>query len=243
MKRAYVFGVSLVALIGCSSGPAINTTKTAFALPPGATQADSDDKTVSLGVPSGWRVGVSSSMSQADLMSGMGSSGGDSGMPPMPSGGDSGNGDAAAAVDALNKMSAQMEADAKKAEAEALAKLKEKGIIIHCINSSKPIPGEKPTQFYVLKQSQGGNWNWADAEKSEDGQFKTKPTATKVTLPIGQALRMQDTWQLVDGANFTQVSYVIPNGKDLYSIRFITEESPEVVTTIDKQVAESFRVN
>ncbi len=174
-------------------------------------------------------------MGKADLMSGMVGSGGDSG---SASGGE---GDAA--MNAIHDMENQVDADSKKEEEAALAKLKEEGIIIHCVNSSKPIPGEKPTQFYVKKQSQGGNWSWEDAEKSEFGQYKTKPKATKVTLPIGQASRMQDTWQLVDGANYSVISYVIPNGKDLYTIRFITEEPIETLTAIDKQVAESFRIN
>ena len=144
---------------------------------------------------------------------------------------------------ALGDMVKQSEAEAKKEEQAALDKYKAEGIILHCVNSSRPTPGEKPTTFYLKKQSQGGNWTWEDAEKSEVGQFKNKPKATKLTLPTGQALRFQDTWQLIDGANYTQVSYVIPNGKDLYTLRFITEESAETVTGIDKQVAESLRIN
>lgn len=235
MNRSTLILLAGLSIIGCSSGPAIVVTKTAFVLPPGATQAQSDDKSVTVGLPGGWRVGVSGGMSSHDMMSGMV---GDAGS------GASGDNSASGELGkALGDMAKQNEAEMKKEEQEALEKYKAEGIILHCVNSSKPIPGEKPTAFYIKKQSQGGNWSWEDAEKSEVGQYKTKPKAAKIALPIGQAIRMQDTWQLVDGANYTEISYVIPNGKDLYTLRFITEESAEVLTGIDKQVAESFRIN
>ncbi len=231
--RIFIGVLLAVSLVGCKGGPAISVKKAAPLLPSGFTKGESDDKVASLGVPPGWRQGVDRMMTMGSALADVGASAGGDSAQPMPE-------DLSKSLDDMTKQG-EAEADAK--EKESLEKLKAKGIIINCINSSKPTPGEERTHFYLLKQSQGGNWTWEDAEKSEVGQYKTKPKATKVTLPIGEALRMQDSWQLIDGMNYTMISYVVPNGPDLYTLRFITEESPETVTSIAQQVAESLRIN
>jgi len=131
-----------------------------------------------------------------------------------------------------------------KDEEEAhLGRLKKKGIILMCTSKGKRILDEDPTRFYVKLESQNGNWTWEDAAKAQADRFNGKITPTTVTLPIGKAYRMQQTWQKANGAMHTVIVYAIPNGRDLYSLRFITEEPAEVVTSIEKQVADSLRIN
>ncbi len=230
MRTALIF-LAAVAVIGCGDGPALTVKKVPFSLPAGFTEGASDDKVVQLAIPSGWRQGVdrlSGSMGMGDLS---GLAGG-----TMPSDPD--------AAKAIQQMSADIDKAESEGEKKELAKLKEKGIIIHCITvGARPTIGETRTRFVVHKETKGSNWNWDDAHQLEAGAYLHKPVAKEVDLPIGKAHRMEETKTLVDGGVYTIISYVIPNGKDLYSLRFITQESASVIQQIEKQVADSIRIN
>lgn len=226
MKSRVLCFLPLLAL-GCYSGPAIVPKEVAFTPTNGMTEGGSDDGKVKIGIPSGWRQGVDRAMSGFD--SGMLGQG--DGSTPQ--------GEAGAALEQLSK---EIDKMGDEAEKEQLEKLKAKGIIVHVINGSKPIIGEQRTKFIVKRESDSANWTWEMAEKFEKKQFLHNQTPKTVQLPIGEARRFEETRQLVDGANFTQISYIVISGKDLYSLRFITEEAPEAVKSIDKQVAESLRI-
>ena len=212
-------------------GGGVEVKKVAFMLPQGWTKAESEDKSVAAAVPPGFRQG-------ANTIFGMGN----------PFAGNIANDPAAAQMTtdekrALEQMSSSMSEMAKEDEMKNLDKLAKKGIILHCVSTGKPTPGEELTRFYVKKKSQNMNWTWLDSDASEQDCFKEKQKATEVKLPIGLAHRMQATWQLGDGASYTQISYLIPNGRDLFVLRFITVEPPEVITRNEKEVAESLRIN
>jgi hypothetical protein len=239
MKSVGAFLVAALVIAGCSQSPAIVVKSSAEAIPGGWTKGASEDQSVTLGVPSGWRQGADRGMTPADMMPGGLDSGGTD-PSGMPMGGDGGAGSEAS--QALGGMMANMEKEAAEEEKKAMEALKAKGIILQCVSTGKPTIGEERTRFYVKKESQGGNWSWDEADAKEAGSYVKKPTPTTVQLPIGTAHRMEESRQLIDGSTRTHVSYIIPNGKDLYLLRFVTVEQGNVVTSIDKEVAQSLRI-
>lgn len=221
--------IPLALIVSACGGPAIRTKTAAFALPPGHSKGASDDGVVEIGIPSGWRQGVDRMMESPLLGQGneMGAS-----APADP--------EASKAVEQISSALTQM---SNEGEQEALERLKKKGNILNVISiGNKPIIGEARTRFYVQKATQGGNWSWDEAHQYESGQYFHKPTAKEVDLPVGKAHRMEETKTLIDGGVKTTISYVIPNGKDLYCLRFVTQENAETIKSIEKQVAESIRI-
>ncbi len=227
MHTRLILPFALVAA-GCGS-PAIQTKATAFALPPGHTKGASEDGVVEIGIPSGWRQGVDRMMESPLL--GQGNEFGSS-APSDP--------EASKAVEQMSNALTQM---SNEDEQEALDRLKKKGNILNVISvGNKPIIGEARTRFYVQKATQGGNWSWDAAHEFERGQYFHKQVAKEIDLPTGKAHRMEETKTLIDGGMKTTISYIIPNGKDLYCLRFVTQENADVIKSIEKQVAESIRI-
>ncbi len=212
-------------------GGGVEHKKVAFVLPQGWVKADSNDKDVSLAVPSGWRQGANTLFGTGNVADILATN--DPSAPKLTA-------DEAKNIEDITKGFDRIN---KEDELKNLDKLAQKGIILHCVSTNQKVIGEELTRFYVKKKSQSSNWTWLDTDGSEQDCFNSKQIAKDVTLPIGLAHRMQATWQQTDGAMYTQISYLIPNGRDLYVLRFITVESPEVVTTIEKEVADSLRLN
>jgi hypothetical protein len=231
------FGLFLLVLLCGCGGPAIETKKVAFVLPTGWTKGASDDQLVELGIPSGWRQGVDRMMESPML--GAGSGLGDIPVPPASS--DPNASDASKSIEQLSNAMTEM---SNEAEREALERLKKKRIILNVISTgARPTIGEARTRYYVQRYTQGGNWNWDSAHANERDHYLHKPVARELDLPTGKAHRMEETKTLVDGGTYTIISYLIPNGKDLYALRFITQEQATVIQSIEKQVAESIRIN
>lgn len=221
----------VVGQFGCSSAGGLQTRRVAFVLPQGWVKAESDDKGVAIGVPSGWRYGANSMFGVTNPFESIGTS--DSNGPPISPE------DKKSTEDLMKGMSQVVKEDERR-NLEALAA---KGIILHCVSTGKPTIGEELTRFYVKKKSQNANWTWPEIDVSEQDCFLTKQKSTEVKLPIGLAHRMQATWQLVDGSNYSQISYLVPNGNDLFVLRFITVESQDIIVRIEKEVSDSLRIN
>jgi hypothetical protein len=234
VKKLLILSFALVILFGCSKGPEIKVTQASSQLPAGWQPAVSDDGKVEVGVPSGWRQGVDTIASGGDLApAGMGMAGE---MPAPQATGD-------ASLDkSLSEMSAEANKTSKEMEQKQLAKLKEKGIVINVINGSKPIPGEARTHYYVKIKKMGGNITPEEAKEETQKTFLHKVTPTEVKTPIGTAYRFEETRQLVDGANYTEINYAIINGSDLYVLAFVTEEQSTAITQIDKDVIQTLRI-
>lgn len=232
MKVLGYLGVAML-VAGCG-GPAIQVKQAAFSLPAGFVKGASDDGSVEVAIPSGWRQGVDRMMETSFFSQSGGFEGGSAG---SASGGEQDG------SKALENMSNAFTSMSNEAEQEALEAMKKKGNILNVISTgNKPIIGEARTRFYVQKTSQGGNWNWDAAHEHERGQYFHKPVAKEVDLPVGKAHRMEETKTLVDGGVKVTISYLIPNGKDLYSLRFVTQEDAGVIKNIEKQVAGSIRI-
>ena len=226
-------GILAFALTGCKSGPELHVSVAAPAvLPVGWSTAQTSDSSVSVGVPGGWRVGVDTGAnSLADMTSDLGS----------PNNGTQG-GDNSAFGQEMQKMAADMDAKNKQEEADGLAALTKKGVVLNVINGSKPIPGEKRTRFYVKVKHQGGSLSRDDAINIEREHYAFKPKMFEVTLPIGKAVKCIADNEMRDGGSLHQISYVIVDGGDIYSLRFVTEEGVETINSIADQVANSLRI-
>ena len=230
MRREVLVFIALATLCGCSTG-GVQVKRIAFVLPSGWAKADSDDKEVSLAVPPGWRHGANNFFGTSNPFA--------TGASNEPASTQMTNEEKKNFEDVSKTLSDIVSED----ERRNLEKLAKKGIILHCVATGKPVIGEELTRFYVKKKTDTSNWTWPSTDASEQDCFKNKQKAVEVKLPIGLAHRMQASWQLVDGANYTQISYLIPSGRDLYVLRFITVEAPEVITTHEKEVANSLRIN
>ena len=232
MRRELLSLFALSFLGGCSNSGGIQVQNVGFVLPQGWVKATSDDKTVSLAVPPGFRYGANNMFGTVNPFESMGSTN-DPSAPTMTA-------DEKKSMEQIGKTLSE---GVKEDELKNLDKLAKKGIILNCISTGKPVIGEELTRFYVKLKSQNNNWTWIDADASEQDCFLQKQKSVEVKLPIGLAHRMQATWQLTDGSNYTQISYLVPKGSNLYVLRFITVESPEVITRNEKAVADSLRIN
>jgi hypothetical protein len=143
----------------------------------------------------------------------------------------------------LQQMSADFQNSANEAEIKQLEDLAKKGVLIHVIaEGAKPIPGEARTRFYVKKTTEGGPMSLVDAAEKERGQYAFKPKYDTIQLPIGEAIRCKQSNGLRDGGTLHQISYVVVDGNDMYSLRFVTQEAAQTIESIAEQVAQSWRI-
>jgi hypothetical protein len=132
--------------------------------------------------------------------------------------------------------------DAQDQEDKEMAKMREDGVLINVIDSSKPTIGEARTRYYVKKKSYGGSVSLATASADEKSTYMEPGDGTDVVLPIGKAHRFEKQLQLQDGDQQMKISYVLVDGGDAYLIRFISTNSPDVFKSIEQQVAQTFRI-
>jgi hypothetical protein len=225
--------LTAAASIGCRKGVESHALAApAAALPSGWSYVKSRDDTVSIAIPPGWRSGADTAgNSIKDLTANLGTSSLDN----QPAGDTPENAE-------MQKLAQNAALEDKQAEQKAMAELEAKGIVINVINGSRPIPGEARTRFYV-KRSQGGGTAYAqDALADEQKHYGNSSKPTVVDLPIGKAMRFSIDDALKDGMTLHEISYVVLDANDTYSLRFITEEAPETIQSIEETVARSLRI-
>lgn len=196
--------------------------------------ATSRDKTVTIGVPGGWRFGVDTTLTNIPNMPDLST---------LPGGGGNGQdqqGDQGFGAQ-VGQMAQQMQQDSQKQEEAGLEKLEKKGIILNVMNSAKPIPGEQRTRFYVLRNHGSGSTSLEDAAEAERYHFSAEKPAP-VTLPIGPAYKITKDDSLRDGMTLHQISFVVVYDEDTYDIRFETEEDAMTIQNVADQVAKSIRI-
>ena len=66
--------------------------------------------------------------------------------------------------------------------------------------------------------------------------------ATVVHLPVGDAVRLKAQGRNRIGDEECHVSYVFLNGPDAYVLRFASTNAPEAILSVEKNVAQTFRV-
>ena len=224
MKRLIL---AALLLAGCkhAAGPALKN-----AAPPslvaGWTPVSDADSGVSLSLPPGWRVGVPRAFDPGSLVNG----GADAANPnPLDPG--------------LAEMAAGMRKEGEDAEQAALAKLREKeGIVLHCVDGSKPAVAEEPTRLYVKKLPDAGYATLADAATAEKQDAHREAKTEEVDLPVGKAARLLAQGQNKIGDVECHVSYVFLDGPDAYVLRFASTNNPSAILDVERGVAETFRV-
>lgn len=217
-----VLALALVA--GCKPKPELHVTAgPAKPLPAGWTDATSKDGMVSLGVPSGWRFGV-------DRMGGM---------PDLQNMG-IGEGDQANA--GVQQFTQQMQQQGAAEEKQKLDELDAKGIVIHVINGSKPIFDEARTKYIVQRYDGDSNWDFDGAAEKERSVYAFKPARQDLNLSIGKVAKLSASEELRNGSTKHRISYLAIDGKKLYVLRFVTQESKEAISSIADQVAETWRI-
>ena len=230
--RRFLLAVPLVAIAGCNhhNNPEMHLKSVPMTLPAGWQQTTSENGKVSLGVAPGWHAGVEKT---ADILGGM-------------SMGDSGSADPTAAnpdaTKLLGKIGEEFAAQEKEQQKAALEALKKKGIIIQVLDGSKPTPGEARTRYFVMESHADWFFSLDEAVEIEKPRFFANVKPTKVTLPIGDAMRMEETRTLRDGGVLTVISYLVVNGHDMYSLRFTTESQGTPLKDIADQVSKTLRV-
>jgi len=228
------FGMALLAAfvaVGCKSAPVVHLKDPGpAALPAGWETADSPQDGVSIGVPSGWRPGTGRAIMASDLMS----SGVDSGAGSDPNAASDPN-------SGLGAMVNNMQEQSNLEEAKAMEELRKKGTIIHVIDSSRPIPGEERTRYYVKKFTHDSDYPLDEAAADEKEAMKNEEKPETVNLPVGKAIRYYAQFKTIGGDTVTHISYVLADGKVSYVVRFAQTGENPTITGIDRQVMETFR--
>ena len=66
--------------------------------------------------------------------------------------------------------------------------------------------------------------------------------AVKIDLPVGPAMKIVKQTKSIGGEVGHHIHYILVNNEDVYVLTFQTEQDASVITNIDQQVAESFRL-
>jgi hypothetical protein len=144
--------------------------------------------------------------------------------------------------EAIQQIGDDFQRQADTDEQAELLKLEEKGVLVNVISmGNKPIIGEARTRYYVLKTA-GGATTLEAAADVERTHFAQRPKYETIQLPIGEAIKTSVRDELRDGGIRHQISYVVVDGSDIYSLRFVTQEDPQVINSIAEQVAQTWRI-
>lgn len=214
-------------LVGCKHAVAPSLKKAAPAPAPlaaGWTAASDPATGVSIALPPGWRVGVPRTLDVGSLM------GGDTTNPnPMDP--------------EIQKMAARMQQEDAEAERKTLATMREKeGIVLHCVDGSRPVPAEEPTRIYIKKIADASLATSADAAVAEKQDTHREAKVETVNLPVGKATRLLSKGQNRIGDQECHVSYIFLDGPDMYVLRFASTNAPDTILSVEKEVAKSFRI-
>jgi len=226
MRKVGPLFIALVLVAGCKEPPAIRASAGPELRPGnGWVLGRSRDGSVQLLIPSGWRIGVDRA---TDLMGGL-----------QNIGAGASDGGESSALDQMRQGIAREESESEQAK---LAELESKGIVIHAINSSRPIVGETRTKFTVERQRDKHNRMYEEIDEIGRKLFARKPKVDELQLPIGKAVRFSASEPLRDGSTKHQIAYFVIDGKDLYTLRFVTQEPLETVKAVADDVARSLRI-
>lgn len=224
-------------MIGCghkSGPPLVNAAPPV--LPTGWTLASDPESGAMIGIPGGWRKGVPRSQDPNSIIGSMGSPEGMT----SAEGASSPEGGMPAE---LQNMADQSRKEDDAMEQKTLQRLREKeGIVLHCVDGSKPIVAEEPTRIYVKKIPNAGYATLNVAAEAEQAAGHRSMKGTMVDLPVGKAWRLVAQGQNRIGDLECHVSYVFVDGDDAYVLRFASTNAPEAIMSIEGEVAKTFRV-
>lgn len=217
-KRWFVAIISVTAIWGCGGPPSHVIDPGQPALDPGYTAVNDAESGISLAFPSGWQAGQFPAMTFG-LDSGSDST-------------DPGATDAAAAM----KKAAEKASKASPQEVEALRK---QGIVLMFNDSSRPIPGEENTRFYMQIKS---DTHGLDDAAGEFARTMVFPTKTPMETPIGKAIRLNSDYTSKGGDKIHEIAYVWADGPTGYALRLICTGDKQPIAQVAEPVMKTVRI-
>lgn len=223
--RSAILPSVLLTLVGChhAVAPALKRLPSPSVAGTGWTEAKDAESGISLDLPPGWRVGVPRVLDASSLMNGGADLSGVAG-PASESG-----------TELMRQDAAREKAD--------LARMREKDdIVLHCVDGSKPTPAEEPTRIYVKRFVDAGVATLDEAVVKEEQDEHREAKVTVVDLPVGKAARLIAQGQNRIGDVECHVSYVFLDGPTMVALRFASTNNPDAILSVEKGVAQTFRV-
>lgn len=208
-----------VTLVGCGGPAVVVKDPGPAALPAGWTLAENKNGGVSVGIAPGWGVRPPRMMGN-----------------PLGEMVDTGN-------PQVNQLAGELNAMELEGEAEEAAALEKKGIYLTLYNQGvRPVVGEPMSRYFVKKKAEMGNLSLDRAAKLTRDELIGEDAGTKVTLPIGDAMRFNVREETRDGGVLSQVVYVLVNGNERWTVRFVTREDPSMFKDIHEPVLQTLRI-
>ncbi len=221
-----------VLLCGCKSGPVEHLAELGSpTLLPGWTDFADPESGASIGIAPGWTEGTG--LANDMPMSAPTSDGSDLSQKIDPN---------SSVGQLTQKMGALVDKQTDELEQRARERLRKNGVVINVTDGSKSTIGEQRTRYYVKVVKHDSPISLEVASAEERHHFLQPGDGADVTLPVGKAHRYEVETTMITGDKQFQISYVLVDGSDTYLIRFISTNAPDVFKTIERPVAESFRL-
>ena len=106
----------------------------------------------------------------------------------------------------------------------------------------RPIPGEPATSLMVGKQVRKGGANLKE-ETDKLAEEYTGEERTSITLPVGPAEQIRAAVASRGGDKYRHIDFVLVNGEDVYTFRFVSAQSMEAIKSVALPIMETFRVH
>lgn len=225
MNKLAIVSLLMIFALGCKKGASVAVKDPGpYQAQAGEQIAESGDKNVSILVPGGWKRGgpMSSTTSMSETLGGLG------------------EGTTGELGENMQNMAQGMAKDEAAMDATEASELEAKGILIWVNDGSRPIPGETRTHYSVKKTS--GASSLEDAATAARDDITGESAPQMVEIPIGKAARFESKVTNRDGGEVFTIMYVVVNGEDAYQIKFVTQNMPSAVQSIEKQVIDSLRI-
>ena len=220
------FALLIFLIVGCkhASAPRLKAAVPVALAGSAWTAAFDEESGVSIAIPPGWRVGVPRAFDPGTFMNMDATN-------PNSLGSE------------LQKTASALQTEDVALERKTLARLREReGIVLHCVDGSKPVVAEEPTRIYVKKVT-GADYGTLEAAATAEKQDTHREAKVEsVDLPVGKAVRLIAQGQDRIGDIECHVSYVLLDGPDAYVLRFASTNNPDATLTIDRQAAQTFRL-
>jgi hypothetical protein len=237
MKRLSLF-LLVFAAIGCGdSGPKVRLTEAApAAVPAGWKSLASADATVSIAVPTDWKMWTDAS----EMMSSLGGSLGEvMGTPPPTNPTDT----AAGMGDTAANLADQFNKDLAAQEKEEMERWAAEGILIKAKDSSRAVAGETPTSVVIKKAEAKGNPTMEQALETAASAFVAGDIKKEIIdLPIGKAAMASSSYETRGGDQVKEVIYILLDNGQEYKIRFITVNTGVPIFERAKEMMETLRI-
>ncbi len=107
----------------------------------------------------------------------------------------------------------------------------------------RPIPGEPLTSITVKRTVKSGGANLTQEADDFASQYVRVKAKETLDMPIGQIVEIEAVQGTKGGDTYRHIDYVMVNGEDVYTVRFVSAMSLDAIKAIARPVIETFRVH